>query len=475
MIADLKPYPAMKDSGVEWLGQVPEHWKLVPNRALMRLRKEVVGDRADDYILLSLTKQGIIVRDMENPEGKFPESFDTYQVVKPGDLIFCLFDIDETPRAVGLSRLSGMITGAYTRFVCPDEIARRFIYLLYLSLDNGKLLKPLYSGLRKVIQKSTFLSAKVALPPPAEQTAIVRYLDYVDRRVRRLVRAKQKLIGLLEEQKQAIIHRAVTRGLDPDVRLKDSDVEWLGKVPEHWEVRKIKHCLSAPLAYGVLKPDKFDGPGAVPIIRILDIAAGVIREDRLERISPAQHQEFRRTQVVPGDVLISVVGTIGRSVIVPATLGRANLSRALCRVQVNEQITPEFLDRFCWSHSFLQQADSIPAGAAQRVLNLGDLRQFDIGVPPLPEQVAIVEYLEQATTDLDSAIDRASREIGLLEEYRTCLIAGVVTGKLDVREAVAVLPEVDPLDVEDHLDDGTDAAAEADLADLNAIPEEAEA
>ena len=209
-------YPAYKPSGVSWLGDLPEHWDVIPTRALLNLKKQLVGDRADKYTLLSLTKQGIIARDMENPEGKFPASFETYQVVEPGDLVFCLFDIDETPRTIGLSSMTGMITGAYTRFVCPNEQNRRFIYQLYLSLDNGKLLKPLYSGLRKVITKSTFLSATIPLPPLPEQRAIVRYLDYVDRRISRYVSAKRKLIALLEEEKQAVINQAVTRGLDPN-------------------------------------------------------------------------------------------------------------------------------------------------------------------------------------------------------------------------------------------------------------------
>src|SRR5690606_1278835 len=139
-----------------------------------------------------------------------------------------------------------------------------------------------YSGLRNTIPPSVFLGVKTPLPPLKEQAAIVRFLDHADRRIRRYIRAKQKLIKLLEEQKQAIIHRAVTRGLDPNVCLKPSGVEWLGDVPEHWEVKKLKHCLRAPLAYGVLKPDKHDGVDAIPIIRILDVSEGVIRRDHLE-------------------------------------------------------------------------------------------------------------------------------------------------------------------------------------------------
>ena len=233
MMCPLRPYPVYKASGVEWLGAVPKHWQMVPNRAVLRLKKELVASNSDDYLLLSLTKQGVVTRDMENPEGKFPAQFDSYQVIEPGDLIFCLFDIDETPRTVGLSSLHGMITGAYTRFVGVDETTQRFVYLLYLALDNGKHLKPLYTGLRKVITKSTFLSAKMPLPSPPEQAAIVRFLDHADRRTRRYIRAKQKLIALLEEQKQAIIHQVVTGQIDvrtgqPYPAYKDSGVPWLG-------------------------------------------------------------------------------------------------------------------------------------------------------------------------------------------------------------------------------------------------------
>ena len=357
-----------------------------------------------------------------------------------------------------------------------ESAAPLFVALL---IDEGPYVKEqvkiagkgsIMHGLNSAIVKDLTL----ALPPLPEQTAIVRYLDYVDRRVRRLVRAKRKLIALLTEQKQAIIHRAVTRGLDPDVPMKDSGVEWLGEVPGHWEVVKIKHCLIAPLAYGVLKPDKFGGEGAVPILRILDIGDGLIDETNLEKISPDQDKEFQRTRIVAGDVLISVVGTIGRAAVVPASLTNANLSRALCRVQLTTRLAAAFLYRYCSSSVFIQQAESIPAGTAQKVLNLGDLRDFDIAVPPPSEQAAIVGYLDQATADIDTAITRAEREIELLNEYRTRLIADVVTGKLDVREAAAALPEVDPLAEADNADD-LNPDLDPDANNLDEAPEEAEA
>jgi type I restriction enzyme S subunit len=209
-----KPYPAYKDSGVEWLGDVPVHWDIVPNRSVIRLKKHLVGEASTDYTLLSLTKGGIVVRDLENIEGKFPTSFDTYQVVEPGDIVFCMFDIDETPRAVGLSSLHGMITGAYTVFECTDPILRAYIYLFYLAMDNGKCLKPLYTGLRKVITRSSFMAAKIPLPTKEEQNVIVGYLDTQIAKIDATIVATRKELELLREYLTRLISDVVTGKVD---------------------------------------------------------------------------------------------------------------------------------------------------------------------------------------------------------------------------------------------------------------------
>jgi type I restriction enzyme S subunit len=202
----LDPNVPLKPTGLEWLPEVPEHWELVPNRALLRLEKRIVGSAWADYVLLSLTKRGVIPRDMENPEGKFPTSFETYQEVRPGDLIFCLFDIDETPRAVGLSNLHGMVTGAYT--------VVDWVHLFYLAMDNGKRLKPLYTGLRKVITRSAFLSAKLPLPPPAEQATILTHVEESTTAAERTTERVQREIDLLRELRTRLIADVVTGKLD---------------------------------------------------------------------------------------------------------------------------------------------------------------------------------------------------------------------------------------------------------------------
>lgn len=223
----LDPSIRLRPSGQEWIGDIPSHWDLLPNRALLRLKKEVVGKRSGDYVLLSLTKRGIIARDMEHPEGKFPTSFDTYQVIEPGDFVFCLFDIDETPRAVGLSTLHGMITGAYTRFACDPSIAE-WVHLFYLAMDNGKRLKPLYTGLRKVITKSRFLGAKIPMPPPEERIRLVAEVEHATRGATDAISRAQREIDLLKEFRTRLISDVVTGRLDvrdAAARLPADDLE----------------------------------------------------------------------------------------------------------------------------------------------------------------------------------------------------------------------------------------------------------
>ncbi len=240
----LEKYSLYKNSGVEWLGEIPEHWEALSNKYIFKLNKIQVGKKASEYDLLSLTLNGVIKRDMENPSGKFPAEFDTYQEVKIGDFIFCLFDVEETPRTVGLSDFDGMITGAYTIMQVNNNFDNSFLYYFYLNLDNDKRMKPLYTGLRNTISKDNFFSFKTFVPPLNEQIKIANFLDDKTVKIDEAITIKQKQIELLKERRQILIHKAVTRGLDPNVKFKDSGVEWIGEIPEHWEVKKLKFCTN---------------------------------------------------------------------------------------------------------------------------------------------------------------------------------------------------------------------------------------
>ncbi len=200
---ELRPYEEYKKTELLWLDYIPKHWNMIRNKNVMKVEKEIVGRNHSKYTLLSLTKRGIIPRDLENAKGKFPKDFEAYQVVNPNNIVFCLFDMDETPRTVGLSSMKGMITGSYNVFKI-ENINEKYLYYYYLSLDNSKKLRPLYTGLRKVIHIETFLRTKMPNPPMEEQKQIVKYLDYKLSKIRKFIKEKKKIIDLLKQTKESI-------------------------------------------------------------------------------------------------------------------------------------------------------------------------------------------------------------------------------------------------------------------------------
>ena len=207
----LNPDVKMKSYNSLIASTYPEHWELKRNKSFMSLTGYKVGNNANQYTLLSLTTKGVIVRDIESGKGKFPKEFDDYQVVKKDELVFCLFDIDETPRTVGLVNTEGMITGAYTALKVNREYAiPEYIYYYYLCVDNIKALKPYYSGLRKTVRADKFLQLYMPLPPINEQCAIISYIEDKCKKVNSLISELEAEIAYLKEYKQKLIADCVT-------------------------------------------------------------------------------------------------------------------------------------------------------------------------------------------------------------------------------------------------------------------------
>ncbi len=300
------------------------------------------------------------------------------------------------------------------------------------------------------------------LPTLPEQAAIVRFLDHADRRIRRYIRAQQQLIVLLKEQKQATIHQAVTSGMDSDVPLKPSGVEWFGDVPEHWEVRRLKYSVTLLMGQSPSSNDCSDERIGPPFLQ-------GCAEFGAHHPNPVQFCRAPSRISPMGAILMSVRAPVGKLNTADQEYG---IGRGLCAITSNERIS-----HTGFSHYQLETLGHglklVSTGSTYDAVSVGDIGNQSLVLPPLPEQAAIVRYLDKATADIDTAVDRARRQIELLREYRTRLIADVVTGKLDVR-AAARLPdeveELEPLDEADALIDGEEEPSD----DLDAVPEEAE-
>jgi len=210
----IDPDAPLKEGPFKAVGMIPEMWDISPVGRALRLTKNTVGARHGEYKLLSLTTRGVIERDISENFGKFPESFDTYQEVRPGNFVFCLFDIDETPRTVGLSDMKGMITGAYAVFDCVTPIYSKYLYFLFLHLDTCKGLKPFYTGLRKTIRPPKFTSIRIPFPPERDALRIAEHIETQTAKIDSLIALTERSIDLLWERRAALVTAAVTGKID---------------------------------------------------------------------------------------------------------------------------------------------------------------------------------------------------------------------------------------------------------------------
>jgi len=473
MIANLKPYPAMKDSGVEWLGEVPKHWSVQRLGSLLRERGEINVDGEVQEVLSLLKGRGVIpYAEKGNIGNKRSEDITRYKIVRPSDIVVNCMNV--IIGSVGLSQYTGCLSPVYYVLTSRSkDDDPRYLNAYFQTEPFQKSLVRIGNGIlahRMRIPMELLKCEPFPRPPFPEEAAIVRFIDYVDRRIRRYIRAKQRLIKLLEEQKQAIIHRAVTRGLDPDVPLKPSGVEWLGDVPQHWEVRQLGRIGRFSKGNGGTKEDEVES--GVPCVRYGDLYTQHRFFIERARSSVSQKKADSYTPIRYGEVLFAGSGEtieeIGKSAV-------SLISEPACCG--GDVII--FRPSIAVDARFFGLATDCPQAAYQKscmgrgitVMHIyGDeLKYMSVALPSLPEQAAIVEHLNEVTADIDTTITRANREIELLNEYRTRLIADVFTGKLDVREAAVALPD-EPLGKKEMVED-VEVRGETDL---NTVSDEAE-
>ncbi len=472
MIHDLKPYSAYKDSGVPWLGAIPSHWEMQRAKWLFHKMDRPVSGNSE---VVTCFRDGIVTLRKNRRIRGFTESIKEigYQGIRRGDLV--IHAMDAFAGAVGVADSDGKGTPVYS--VCEPSAGVSAHYYAYVirEMARSQWIVALAKGIR---ERSTdfrfddFASQSVSLPTLQEQSFIVRFLESADRRIQSYIRAKKKLISLLNEQKRAIIHRTVTRGLDFRVCLKPSGVEWLGDVPEHWRLRKLREC---GVITGGLTPSmeiaEYWG-GDIPWVTPKDMKSSSISDSSI-RITDLALQRTALSKIDAGSVLLVVRGMIlARRVPIAWTTKEVTINQDMKALKLREDVSAQFL---AYSLDSAQEAFKPlidEAGHGTRRLPTERWRELVVVMPPLEEQLAINELLERETARLNVVISRAEREMELLYGYRARLIADVVTGKLDVREAAGRLLEEEP----EQLDGGALVEAEEQDkdTDFEADPEEAE-
>jgi type I restriction enzyme S subunit len=476
MIDGLNPYPAYKDSGVPWLGQVPEHWEVKRGKALFRCI-DIRSQTGEEELLTVSSERGVVPRRSATVTMFKAESYVGYKLCWPDDLV--INSLWAWARGLGVSPYHGIVSSAYGvyRLRNKQQDNPRFIHQLVRSIPFQWELQVRSKGIwlsRLQLTDDAFLDAPFPMPPSHEQAAIVRFLEYMDRRIRRFVHARQRQIKLLEEYRQALIHQAVTGQIDvrtgkPYPAYKESGVPWLGQVPEHWNELPLKRIARIDNSgnYGD-EPER--GEVVLPVATTAHITSAgefLVRQMPLRGFSKVDAKRFTCNT---GDILVvkssgSVFNVVtGKAGLVTHSDPVFVFSNFLLRVVPNEQlILPQCLYHLLSGWITRERVNAMVSGTTYPNLRVQEYASALLPLPPLSEQTAIVEYLDAQTAKIDAAIAAARREIELVREYRTRLIADVVTGKVDVREVAARLPEEPPEEESEWID--TEEMAEGEETD----------
>ncbi len=429
-------YESYKDSGIEWLGQIPSHWTVEAIKWLSPVLRGASPrpiddpryfDESGEYAWVRIADVSSSDGVLENTTQRLSDLGSSLSVkLEPGSLFISIAG------TVGKPCISAIKSCIHDGFVYFPRLKLPAAFLFRI-FESGSC----YAGLGKWgtqlnLNTDTIGSIRIAVPPLVEVDEIVAFLDRETAKIDALVEEQKRLIELLKEKRQAVISHAVTKGLDPNVPMKDSGVEWLGPVPAHWEVKRLKF-LTPQITVGiVVEPSKYYVDVGVPALRSLNVRPGRIDAEGLVYISKEANDLLAKSQIRAGDLVAVRSGQPGTTAVVPDYFEGANcIDLIIIRRPI---LGSEWY--LCWylaSDFAVRQFTEGAGGAIQQHFNIGTAMNLLVAVPPPDEQSAIAHFLRQEAGDFDRLVEEANRTVALLQERRSALISAVVTGKIDVR------------------------------------------
>ena len=417
----------MKDSGMPFCKLVPIEWSVIPNRYLFIGHSMKVGEKSNEYQLLSLTTNGVKEKDINASGGKVPTSYDNYQTVEKGDMIFCLFDLDCSAVFSGLSSFDGMITSAYDVFK-PNEkyIDKHFIEYWFAYVFSNRYYKMYSKSIRYTITSDMFKSILSPVPPIEQQRVIGNLLDQKCTQIDALITNQQKQIEKLKAYKQSLITETVTKGLNPDVPMKDSGVEWIGEIPEGWDILQLS---------SVVTERKHKNIGMIET-NLLSLSYGNVIRKNINTTDGLLPESFEVYNIIEaGDIVLRLTDLQNdhkslrsglcteRGIITSAYVTLANRGGTLIS---------EYLHYLLHTFDIYKGFYGMGAGVRQG-LNFDGIKKILLTRPKIEEQQAIVSYLDQKCTQIDNLISIKQRKIEKLQQYKKSVIYEYVTGKKEVK------------------------------------------
>ena len=424
----------MKDSGIPWIGQIPEDWEVCKVKNFFIYKKRIVGDDAENWQRLALTLNGVIKRSKDDSEGLQPEKFEGYQILMQNELVFKLIDLNniQTSR-VGLSNYDGIVSPAYI-ILSPQNISVLFSYYYFISLYYRNIFNTLGDdGVRSSLNSLDLLNLKIVVPPQEIQQKIVEILDKKCGQIDELVRIEENEIEKLKEYKTSLITKVVTKGLDPNAKMKDSGIPWIGQIPYDWEVKRLKYIADIFLKGNGITKDDVVGEGNTPCVRYGDIYTTY--EFKFNECKTRTNKEkFSNLQYFThGDILFTTTGElveeIGKSVVY---MGNKECLAGGDVVIMKHSQEPVFLG-YALESSYVREQKSFGKLKLKVVhISIQDISNLYVALPTKNEQVIIGKYLDEKCEEIDNLIKIKQEKIEKLKEYKKSLIYQYVTGKKEV-------------------------------------------
>ncbi|MFO0795195.1 MAG: restriction endonuclease subunit S [Candidatus Brocadiaceae bacterium] len=444
----MKRYDKYKPSGIEWIGEIPEHWNLKKLKYVATVQPSNVDKKSieGETTVLLCNYMDVYKNEFIDTSINFMEATATdteiekFRIMR-GDVL--VTKDSETPDDIASPALvrtdfENVICAYHLTQIRPNknELTGEYLFRLFQEHRyNGQFEVAANGVTRFGLSVSAFSDAVVPLPSMDEQTAIANYLDEKTAQIDTLIEKKQRLVELQKEERTAIINHAVTKGINPNVKLKPSGIEWLGDIPEHWEMKKLKYVVSK-VGSGITPTggaSVYQNEG-IPLLRSQNIYNDGLKLDDVAYISENIDEQMSNSRIEDTDVLLNITGaSIGRCSYVPKGFGKGNVNQHVCIIRpIKDLLRTKFLHSIIISGYGQTLIDVCQTGANREGLNFQQIKNFDLPMPDIKEQEHIVAFIESHTSRIDATFSKIEKEIRLLQEYRTALISEAVTGKIKV-------------------------------------------
>lgn len=411
----------MKDSGIEWVGEIPQNWGVERNKYILTISKDIVRPNKK-YQLLSLTTKGIREKDENDTGGKVPENYDSYQIVSKNDLVMCLFDLDCSAVFSGLSSFDGMISPAYKILKPFKNKANERYYAYWFAYVGSKRYYKQYSkSLRYTLNSDEFNRLFAPVPPLEEQKNIADFLDKKRAEIDGLIAEIQAEIDTLEQYKRSVITEAVTKGLNPDAELKDSQIEWVGNIPAHWECTRGKYILKY-----IQKPVK-STDGVITCFRDGQVT---LRSNRREDGFTMADKEIGYQGIDVGDLVVHGMDGFAGAIGISDSRGKASPVLNVLDTEHNKRYIMYYLRSMAYNDVFTALSTGIRVRSCD--LRWNKLAELLYPIPPITEQNEIVYYIDKTMQKVNEIICDKQSQIDTLESYKKSIIFEYVTGKKEV-------------------------------------------